>query len=115
MPSMTNRQSVGVGLTVRNVFSDELNYRLKQPSRILLYGTAAAIGLLASLYIGDQNFLDDQEVSAQNRMPLIPDDFLVEAAGYPGDEIILRWRNPTAGAIVGFSRIDIIPLATGAR
>lgn len=110
MPSMTNRQSVAANASVVNVFADALHYRLKGFARILLYGTASAVGLNASLYIGDELFLDDQEVSAQNRMPLVPDDFVVEAAGRPGDEIVVRWRNTTVGAITGFVRVDIQPI-----
>lgn len=110
MPSLTNRQSIAANATIQNVFADAMHYRLRGDSRIVMYGTASAVGLNSSLYIGDELFLDDQEVSAQNRMPLVPDDFVVEAAGRRGDEIISRWRNTTAGAITGFVRIDVQPM-----
>lgn len=107
---MTNRQSVAANATVVNIFADALHYRLKGLCKVLLYATASAVGLNASLYVSDELFLDDQEVSAQNRMPLVPDDFVCEAAGKAGDEIVVRWRNTTAGAITGFVRIDIQPI-----
>lgn len=110
MPSMTNRQSVAANSQVQNVFSAALHYRLRVPSRVRLYATAAAVGLNISLNIGDETFLDDQEVSAQNRMPLVPDDFVVEAAGFPGDEIVIKLRNTTGAAIIAFSRVDVDPL-----
>ena len=110
MASMTNRQSVALNATVVNVFADAVHYRLKGPSRVRLYGTAAAVGLNMSLFIGDELFLDDQEVSAQNRMPLVPDDFVVEAAGVSEDEIIVRLRNTTGAAIIACSRVDIEPI-----
>jgi|SRR3990172_525197 len=110
MPSMTNRQSVAANALVPNVFSAEVHYRLKVPSRIGVYASAAAVGLNLSVLIGDELFLDNQEVSAQNRMPLVPDDFVAEAAGMPEDEIIIRWRNTTGAAIIGFVRVDITPL-----
>ena len=67
------------------------------------------MGLNASLIIGGTLFLDNQEVNAQNRMPLIPDDVLSQGAGFKGDRVIVRLRNTTAGAITGFTRVDIDP------
>lgn len=110
MPSMTDRQSVALNATVQNVYADDLHYRLKYAAKVIFLATAAAVGLFVTFIIGDQTFVDDQEVSAQNRMPLFPDDIVAEAAGIPGDEIIVRYRNTTGAAIVAFSRVDIVPL-----
>jgi len=109
MPSMTNRQSVAANTTVVNVFTGNINEFLNRTSRVTLYGSAAAVGLNMTLIVGDELFLDDEEVSAQNRMPLVPDDFVVEAAGFRGDRVVLRLRNTTGGAIVAFSRVDVSP------
>ncbi len=109
MPTMTNRQSVAANATVANVFTGQLHEFLQGRAVINLYGTASAVGLNASLLIGDELFLDDQELNAQNRMPIIPDDFLVAAAGVRGDRVVLKLRNTTAGAITGFSRVEIMP------
>lgn len=111
MPSMTNRQSVAANATVANVFSAATHYRLKSPARVTVYASASAVGLNLSVFIGDETFLDDQEVSAQNRLPLVPDDLVCVAAGFAQDEIICRWRNTTAGALTGFLRVDVEPLA----
>jgi hypothetical protein len=32
-------------------------------------------------------------------MPTVPDDFLYTAAMAPGDRLVVRFRNPTGGAI----------------
>ncbi len=107
--SMTDRQSVAANATVQNVFAGNLNEFLQANSLVNLYASAAAIGLNLTLIVGDEIFLDDQEVSAQNRMPLVPDDLVVQAAGFQGDRVIVRYRNTTGAAIVGFARVDMIP------
>lgn len=107
--SMTDRQSVAANATVQNVFAGNLNEFLQANSLVNLYASAAAVGLNLTLIVGDEIFLDDQEVSAQNRMPLVPDDLVVQAAGFQGDRVIVRYRNTTGAAIVAFSRVDMIP------
>lgn len=107
--SMTDRQSVAANASVLNVFAGNLNEFLQSNSLVNLYASAAAVGLNVTLIVGDEIFLDDQEVSAQNRMPLVPDDLVVQAAGFQGDRVIVRYRNTTGAAIVAFSRVDMIP------
>lgn len=109
MASMTNRQTVGANATVQNVYAGNLNEFLQSTSLVNLYASAAAVGLNVSLIVGEEIFLDDQEVSAQNRMPLVPDDLVVQAAGFQGDRVIVRYRNTTGAAIVAFSRADMLP------
>lgn len=108
-PTMNNRQSVALNATVRNIFADELHYILPFNARVRVYATASAVGLNLSGYVGDENFLDDQEVNGQNRLPLRPDDFVVEMAGFKGDPVVLRWRNTTGAAITGFVTAEILP------
>jgi len=110
MPVMTDRQSVGANATVANVIVGKLAEFLSEPSRVALYATGSAVGLNYSLLIGGESLLDDQEVNAQNRFPLIPDDFVVEGGGLPGDRLIVRVRNTTAGAITAFTRVEVNPM-----
>jgi len=109
--SMTDRQTVGANATVQNVYAGNLNEFLQATSLVNLYASAAAVGLNVSLIVGEEIFLDDQEVSAQNRMPLVPDDLVVQAAGFQGDRVIVRYRNTTGATIVAFSRVDMLPKA----
>lgn len=106
---MTDRQSVAANATIVNVYTGNINEFLLRQSKVAFYATAAAVGLNMSLIVGDELFLDDQEVSAQNRMPLVPDDFVVEAAGFKGDRVTVRYRNTTGAAIIAFSRVDLAP------
>lgn len=110
MPVMTDRQSVAANSTVTNVLSGKLHEFCAGPSLIRVYACASAVGLNCSCLVGNETFAQDQEVNAQNRMPLEPDDFFVEAAGVAGDRILVSLRNTTGGAITGFTRIEITPI-----
>lgn len=108
---MTDRQSVGANSSVSNAVSGKIHEFVSRPSRIRLYATASAVGLNMTLIVGNQTFMQDQEVSAQNRMPLVPDDHIVDAGAKSGDRIVLQYRNTTAGAITAFSRVEVTPVA----
>lgn len=110
MPTMTDRQSVAANATVQNVLVGKLFEFASRPSIVRLYASAAAVGLNVSLLVGSRALVDDQEVNAQNRMPIVPDDFVAEGAARPGERIVVRLRNTTAGAIVAFTRTDVIPV-----
>ena len=109
MNVMTDRQSVGANAVVANVISGKLHEFVTSPSIVRLYSTAAAVGLFVSFLVGGESTVQDQEVSAQNRMPIIPDDFIAEIGALPGDRILVSYRNSTAGAIVGFTRVEVEP------
>lgn len=110
MPIMTDRQSVAANAVVQNVLAGKMDEFLRENSRIALYMTASAVGLNGVLLVGGESSLDDQEISAANRFPVVPDDFLAEAGGIPGDRVLVRARNTTAGAITVFTRLEINPI-----
>ncbi len=110
MPVMTDRQSVAANATVDNAVQGKLAEFLPENSLVSLYATAAVVGMNMSLIVGGEVVLDDQEVDAQNRMPITPDDFLVQGAGFAGDRLILRYRNTTGAAIITFSRVETTPV-----
>jgi len=107
MPSMTDRQSVAANATVVNVLAGKLHEFLSAPSTIRLYGTASAVGLNVTFIVGSEVLLQDQEINSQNRLPIVPDDFTEQGFGNTGERILVSLRNTTAGAITGFTRVDI--------
>lgn len=111
MVAMTDRQSVAANGTVANAVSGKIHEFLTRPSKVRLFGSASAVGMNMTLIVGNQTFYQDQEVNAQNRMPIVPDDWIVDAGGKAGDRVVLSYRNTTAGAVTAFSRIEVIPVA----
>jgi len=110
MPVMTDRQSVAANTTIGNVVAGKLHEFCASPCIIKVYATASAVGMNMSVLVGNETFAQDQEINAQNRLPLEPDDFFVTAAGVQGDRIVVSLRNTTAGAVTGFTRIEVEPI-----
>lgn len=109
MGMMTDRREVAANATSANVCAGKSAEFVTEPSVVRLYATAEAVGVNATLVVGEEIVLDDQEVNANNRMPITPDDYVCEAGAFPGDRITLRFRNTTAGALDAFSRVEIEP------
>ena len=111
MAVMTDRQSVAANATVANSLSGKMHEFLQRPSIVRFYGSASAVGLNMTCLIGGRSYVQDQEVSAQNRLPIVPDDFVAAGAGVAGDRIVLTYRNTTGGAITAFARVEVEPVA----
>jgi len=110
MAIMTDRQIVSANTTIATVCSGKIAEFVHEPSAVRLSGCASAVGLNMSLIIGEEVVVEDQEVNAQNRMPIVPDDFVAEGGAFPGDRIVVKYRNTTGAAITAFSRVDVEPV-----
>ncbi len=108
---MSDVQSIAANTVVQNVLAGKLDEFLREPSRLALYMSASAVGINVSLLIAGEAATDDQTISASNRFPVVPDDFVVEAGGIPGDRVLVRARNTTAGAITVNTRLEVNPVA----
>lgn len=106
-PVMTDRQSVGANAVVTNVLSGKLHEFLATASVVRLFATGSAVGLNVSFLVGSESYVQDQEVNSQNRLPIIPDDFVGEGVGGPGERILVSFRNTTGAAITAFTRIEV--------
>jgi hypothetical protein len=107
MEVMSDRQSVAANGTVPNAVVGKIHEFLQGPSRVRFYATASAVGLNMTILIGSRTFMQDQEVSAQNRLPIVPDDWVVDGGGVAGQRVVVQYRNTTGGAITAFSRVEV--------
>lgn len=110
MPTMSDRFSVPANTVSKGRFAGQVHEYVQQHSVINVYATASAIGLNLTISNGEEVLVADQEVNAQNRLPLRPDDLFTSYGALPGDRIIIDWRNTTGAAITGFLVVDIIPV-----
>lgn len=107
MVLMTDRQTVAANSTVANVLQGKVHEFVSKPSVVRVYGQAAAVGLFMSVLVGNESVMQDQEIGAQNRMPIVPDDFVTEAGALPGDRIVVSLRNSTGAGVAGFTRVEV--------
>jgi hypothetical protein len=109
MPIMTYSASVAANTTVANVLAGQSKEFITEPSVVTLAATGSAAGLNVTMIIGDEIVVDDQAIGAQNHFPVIPDDVLAQGGGFPGDRIVVKVRNTTAGALTPWIRVDVEP------
>jgi len=108
--TLTDRISVAANAKSTNRLSGKHGEFITRPSAIKAGFSAAAVGLNVSFGITGVIVIDDQEVNAQNRMPIDPEDILATPAALPGDQLAAYFRNTTGAAIVAFLMIKVIPL-----
>lgn len=77
----------------------------RQGSPLQLLATGSATGLRVSLLAG-MPVVNDQAIGLLNRFPIIPDDRIWQGRCATDCRIVLTFRNPTAGALTAFWRID---------
>jgi hypothetical protein len=110
MALMTDVQSVAANTTTTNILAGKLEEFLKFPSHLQFAIVAAAVGLHATIIVGNDVVVDDQEVSDANRTPVIPDDVLVEGVGGAADRLVIKLRNSTGAAIIAKTRVNVTPI-----
>lgn len=92
--------SVGVGAVVDNLLSGSAFEYLRSPAIVSFACVAAATGTFITIQAGPTIVLEESPPTVKTSMPTVPDDFLYQAACAPGDRLVIRVRNPTAGAVV---------------
>lgn len=106
---MTDTQSVGANAVVANVLSGKSAEFVKEPSVVQFAATGSAAGLYITAIVGEEIVIEDQPIGPGNRFPIVPDDVLAQAGGFPGDRIVVKLRNSTGGALTSWVRVDVVP------
>lgn len=73
---------------------------LRRNSIVSIGVTAAATGTFVTLQSGADIVLEESPPMVQTTFPRIPDEMAYNFAGIAGDRLVVRLRNPTAGAII---------------
>lgn len=106
---MTDVQSVAANTTTSNILSGKMREFLEEASILRIGILGSAVGLRATLIVGSEVIIDDQEVPVGTTLPAFPDQVIAEAGGFASDRVTLRLRNTTGGAITGYTKILIEP------
>jgi len=109
MSVMTDTQSIAANTTIANVLSGKSKEFIQEASVVTVSATGSGPGLMITLIIGEEVVIDDQDVGPGNRFPIVPDDVLAQGGAFPGDRVVVRMRNRTAGALTSWVRVDVEP------
>ncbi len=109
MPVITDRRSIALNATVANVLAGS-QYEFLPFDALIEFGlVASAVGLNATVTSGTDILQQDQEVSAANRLPIYPDDFVLTDVVAAGERLVVGYRNTTGAAITAFTVVKITP------
>lgn len=72
---------------------------LRAPALVSIGVCASATGSFITIQVGPTILLEESPPVVKATMPVVPDDFLYQAYGAPGDRLVVRGRNPTGGSI----------------
>lgn len=92
--------TVGVGETVENAISGSAFEFLRRQALVSIGVTAAATGTFVTVQSGADIVLEESPTFVKTSFPIIPDEMFYNDVGVVGDRLVIRLRNPTAGAIV---------------
>lgn len=111
MPTIQNRVSVATGVN-DNVLSGSQYEFLPYDAQLEfgIVGDTNAADLRVDVYSGQDVLMENSEPSAQNRMPVYPDDFGLTDVAAAGERIKIRVRNTNAAARTLFYSLRITPL-----
>jgi hypothetical protein len=109
-PAISPAFSVAANSTSQNLMAGNLYEYLDRPSIIEFGMCGSNVGLLATIMLGGQVIVQDQEISGAARYPIVPDDWIVKAAGNAGAKIYITLRNRTGGALTAWVILNITPV-----
>lgn len=108
--TMTDVQTVAANVTTGNIFAGNIFEFIQRASIVRFYIVGAGAGLNVDVLVGNESYVNDQEVTAANRFPIRNEDLLVEMGALPGERIVVRLRNTTGAAIISRSLVEVIPV-----
>lgn len=107
----TFTQSIAAGATFNPM--DGSNFEIPNTNGILkITHNATAVGLLVTVAAQNVQIAQEQPVPAGGVSGVLPSEFNVSPIIEPvkrGDRISIRYRNPTAGAIIVNGTVDFTP------
>ena len=100
MPVIQKEQSLAAGETVENILQGSAFEFLRRQAIVSIGVTAAATGTFVTIQSGSDIVLEESPTQVKTTFPIIPDDMYYNDVGVVGDRLVVRLRNPTAGAII---------------
>ena len=105
MGMMQDSIIVAANATSLNQLNGQLYEFQQAGAPVQLLATGSATGLRVSL-LAALPVVNDQAIGLLNRFPIIPDDRIWQGRVQRACRLVLTFRNPTAGALTAFWRVD---------
>lgn len=100
MPTVQKEVSIAAGAVNDNLLSGSAFEYMRGNGVVSAGVVAAATGSFITIQSGPDIILEESPPMVLTTMPIVPDHFYYNWAASAGDRLLIRARNPTAGAIV---------------
>lgn len=100
MPVIQREVSVAAGAVNDNLLSGSAFEFARQNSLVSIGIAQAATGGFATINSGSDVVAEEFAPSILTRYPIIPDEMYYSDVAAAGDRLVIRYRNPTGGAII---------------
>jgi len=100
MPVIQNQVTVAAGAVNNNLVSGSA-YEFARRRQVVSIGlTQSATGGFATIQAGADVIAEEFPPAIKTTYPIIPDEMYYTDVMEVGDRLVIRYRNPTAGALV---------------
>lgn len=107
MPVIQRAESVAAGATVQNTIAGSA-YEFARSRQVVSVGiTQSATGMFVALQSGSDIVAEEFEPFILSTPPIIPDHMYYNDVMEIGDRLVIRVRNPTAGALTVRTLVQI--------
>ena len=111
MPVIQREVAVAAGAVNENIFAGSA-FEFARGNQVVSIGVAqSATGGFATIQSGGDIVAEEFSPAILTRFPIIPDEMYYNDVMAVGDRLVLRYRNPTAGALTVRAIAQIQPLA----
>jgi len=110
MSVMQFETSVAAGASNSNVVSGSAFEFARQRQVVSIACVAAATGTFVTIQSGSDVILEESPPMVLTTMPIIPDHFYYNDVMEAGDRLKIAIRNPTGGAVVHRTIVQVNPL-----
>lgn len=107
MPIIQNSVAILANATNDNLLTGSQFEYLPDDYSVEIGLNGSATGLLADVYSGQDILAESMLLTAQNRVPVYPDDFNLQDVAVAGERIKIRVRNTTAGTLTVFFSVKL--------
>jgi hypothetical protein len=99
VPTIQKETSVAAGLVNDNLLSGSAFEYMRGNGVVSLAAVASATGGFLTVQSGPDVILEESAPALLTTMPIVPDHFYYNWAAAAGDRLLVRFRNPTGGAL----------------
>lgn len=110
MPMIMVEQSIAAGATNSNLVSGSAFEFARQRQVVSLGLVQSATGMFGTIQAGSDVIAEEFSLPILTTYPIIPDNMYFTDVMEAGDRLVLRVRNPTAGALTARAVVQTSPI-----